>query len=83
MNTSPIVSWENVGAYFTFGPGSFGMWLSIIIAIGIVAALVYSMIRHENHSFTETVEIYPSLQNELSVKWDLEEVIQPGLPNVQ
>ncbi|MED1439456.1 hypothetical protein P4U23_12910 [Aeribacillus composti] len=53
MNTSPITNWEHVGAYFTFGPHSIGVVLSIIAAIGICVALIYAMFRHENQAFSE------------------------------
>ncbi|WP_134704584.1 hypothetical protein [Ammoniphilus sp. YIM 78166] len=78
MNTSPISSWENVGAYFTFGPSSAGMWVSIIIAAGIIGTLVIAIIRHERHSFMETVDLYPTLQQELKIGV----FVQPGLTKI-
>ncbi|MFV2048322.1 hypothetical protein KDJ21_026120 [Metabacillus litoralis] len=72
MKTSPITSWENIGAYFTFGPASFGMWLSLVLAVIMVGALIMTMMRHERHSFTETENLYPRIQEELKVSWDQE-----------
>ena len=72
MNTSPITSWENVGAYFTFGPESVGMWLSIVLAVAAVGVLIMMVMRHERHAFEETAELYPSIQEELKVSWDPE-----------
>lgn len=72
MNTSPITSWENIGAYFTFGPASFGMWLSLVLAVVVVGMLIITMMRHERHAFEETAEFYPSIQEELKVSWDPE-----------
>lgn len=72
MNTSPITSWENVGAYFTFGPASVGMWLSIVLAVAVVGMLIVTMMRHERQSFEETADLYPSIQEELKVNWDPE-----------
>lgn len=72
MKTSPITSWENVGAYFTFGPASFGMWLSLVLAVAVIGVLIMTMMRHERLSFKETEDLYPGIQEELKVRWDPE-----------
>ncbi|RAS74556.1 hypothetical protein [Priestia endophytica] len=75
MKTSPITNWENVDAYFTFGPASFGMWLSLVLAVVMIGMLIITMMRHEQHSFKETADLYPSIQEELKGSWDPEFMI--------
>ncbi|HZG88553.1 hypothetical protein [Paenibacillus sp.] len=65
MNTSPVTSWEGAEAYFTFGPNSFGVWLSVVLGVALFAAFIVYSMRHEKHSFKESVEKYPELVRKL------------------
>ncbi|MBM7570180.1 hypothetical protein [Aquibacillus albus] len=58
MKTSPITSWEGAEAYFTFGPASMGVFLSLIIGVVILAGLLVRMVRHENESFERAIHLY-------------------------
>jgi hypothetical protein len=53
MNVSPITSWKDAAAYFTFAhsPTMIGviLTLSIVITLGVV---VYTFM-HENHSYID------------------------------
>jgi hypothetical protein len=56
MNTSPIDSYDGAEAYFTFGGGSVGMWIFLVLAM---AAFLYVGVRAmqlESHHFTEVAE---------------------------
>tara|TARA_R110000868_G_scaffold100574_3_gene276578 strand:+ start:27182 stop:27358 length:177 start_codon:yes stop_codon:yes gene_type:complete len=53
MDTSPIDSWEGVGAYFTFAdqPGmvAFFCGLAVVTFLGFM----YALIKHENDAFNK------------------------------
>jgi len=51
MFSSPISSWENVAAYFTFSDSPTGMALSLLAAVGVYLYLNASIMRHEKASF--------------------------------
>jgi len=51
MFSSPISSWDNVAAYFTFSDSPTGMAISLAAAVGIYLLLNLSIIRHEKESF--------------------------------
>jgi len=65
MNTSPVTSWEGAEAYFTFGPNSLGVWLSLALGVALFVAFIAYSIRHEKHSFKESVAKYPELVRKL------------------
>lgn len=68
MNTSPITTWEGAEAYFTFGPGSVGVLISLFLAVVIVTLFIVYMIREENHLFAETNTYYPEMIKQLQGK---------------
>lgn len=51
MFSSPISSWENVGAYFTFSDSPTGIAISLAAAVGLYLLLNFSIIKHENECF--------------------------------
>ncbi len=78
MNTSPITDWEGAEAYFTFGPNSPGVWISLIVAALIFVWLFVRMIRHENHSFNSVLEHYPNVHHELELENAYEHAHKPA-----
>ncbi len=56
MDTAPIDSYDGAADIFTFGGGSFGMWLFLILAILLFAGLIVRMAVHETHSFARMTE---------------------------
>lgn len=53
MNTAPIDSYDGAADIFTFGGGSFGMWLLLALAVVLFLALIVRMAVHESRSFAE------------------------------
>jgi hypothetical protein len=51
MDTAPIDSYDGAADIFTFGGGSFGMWLFLILAILLFIGLIVRMAVHETRSF--------------------------------
>lgn len=51
MFSSPISSWDNVAAYFTFSDSPMGMAISLAAAVGIYLYLNISIMKHEKDSF--------------------------------
>ncbi len=51
MFSSPITSWENVAAYFTFSDSPTGIAISLAAAVGVYLFLNASIIKHEKESF--------------------------------
>lgn len=51
MNPSTFSTWEGAGVVFTFGPDSFGMWLFLLMAMGVGIGVIARMIIHENETF--------------------------------
>ena len=56
MNTSPIDSWDGAADYFTFGPGSFGTWLFLILAVLAFLAVIVRTMLHETRTYKEIHE---------------------------
>ncbi|MBN1530881.1 MAG: hypothetical protein JW895_17600 [Thermoleophilaceae bacterium] len=53
MDTAPIDSYEDAADIFTFGAGSLGMWIFLILATLLFAGFIVRMIFHERRSFAE------------------------------
>ncbi len=56
MNTAPIDTYEGAGAYFTFGPGSVGMWVFLIVAFLLFLYVSYRATAVESEEFAEIEE---------------------------
>lgn len=56
MNTSPITNWDGAEAYFTFGPDSAGLYITLALAVLVFVGFIVRMIMHENHNFTRACE---------------------------
>jgi uncharacterized membrane protein len=56
MDTAPIDSYDGAADIFTFGGGSFGMWLFLILAMLLFIGLIVRMAVHETHSFARIGE---------------------------
>jgi len=48
MDTSPISSWDDVSAFFTWGAESFGVWLFIILGVVLFVGMIAWAVKHEN-----------------------------------
>ncbi len=59
MDTAPIDSYDGAADIFTFGGGSFGMWLFLILAMLLFIGLIVRMAVHETHSFARLSEDEP------------------------
>ncbi len=53
MNGSPIDTYDGAEAYFTFGPDSVGMWISVIVAMLMFLYVGYKAIAFEREHFAE------------------------------
>ncbi|GAB0153860.1 MULTISPECIES: hypothetical protein [Marinobacterium] len=51
MFSSPITSWENVSAYFTFADSPTGIAISLAAAVGLYLFLNASIMKHEKEAF--------------------------------
>ncbi len=56
MFSSPITSWENVAAYFTFSDSPAGIAISLAAAVGVYLFLNISIMKHEKESFDKHVK---------------------------
>jgi len=56
MNSSPITSWENVAAYFTFADSPAIIAICFIAAVAVVAGLLTKIIRHEKSTFDKYLD---------------------------
>lgn len=53
MNTAPIDDYEGAAEIFTFGAGSFGMWLFLALTAVAFVALIVRAIQHERRCYAE------------------------------
>ncbi|WP_419811482.1 hypothetical protein [Bacterioplanoides sp.] len=53
MNSSPLTSWEGVGAYFTFADNPVVVGALCIGAIAVFCGFMGAIIKHENDSFDQ------------------------------
>jgi hypothetical protein len=53
MDTAPVDSYENASDIFTFGADSFGMWLFLILAAVLFAAVLIRMVTLERDNFAD------------------------------
>ncbi|WP_199621792.1 hypothetical protein [Paenibacillus alkalitolerans] len=79
MNTSPITTWEGAEAYYTFGPNSFGVWFIFIAAVALFIGFIAYTVRHENHSFADSVAKYPELKRKVEASRISAPEEKPGL----
>jgi hypothetical protein len=61
MNTSPIDSYDGADAYFTFGPGSAGMWIFLILAFALFLYVGVRAMQFERQGFHEVREDRPEV----------------------
>jgi hypothetical protein len=53
MNTSPIDTYDGAEAYFTFGPGSVGMWIFLVLAFALFLYVGVRAMQFESQGFHE------------------------------
>lgn len=51
MNSSPLTSWENVSAYFTFADNPIIISVLCLSAVAVFSGFMLTLIKHENESF--------------------------------
>jgi uncharacterized membrane protein len=66
MDTAPIDSYDGAAEIFTFGGGSFGMWLFLILAALLFVGLIVRMAVHETHAFSRMSEDEPGADESTS-----------------
>ncbi len=51
MNSSPVTSWEDVGAYFTFADMPGVLYLILALAVLVCAGTIALAAKHESEAF--------------------------------
>jgi hypothetical protein len=72
VSASPIDSFDGAEVVYTYGPGSFGTILFLVIALLIFVGFIARVILHENHAYAAmeahmTPEAGPAVEGEPEV----------------
>jgi hypothetical protein len=60
MNGSPIDSYDVADVYFTFGGGSVGMWIFLVLAVVLFVSVGVRAAQFESRRFAEVTAADPS-----------------------